>query len=345
MSVAATSLDNLIPQSRKWPEFSTTPIRVPANLKQWVLDMVNQKVAELRLTFGGEPTDLSEDTWIREIVGLPADYQLGDTLPESVKQEVANITEQASVTVAHSGDAVCSDRSILIVDEVEPAPYTQAWIDWSEKQFPQWKWTEYLEALKLDVAAGCQDSKAEIANFKTNGVNVGDAPQVKLKGRAAKMARRAEQAEKSGARHCQSEPAPELPDYDAMMDYYCDEIKSVEQRLTDLYTELSAAGLNGKIKRFQNYCDTIPLHEFKGFYPTPEGYRDPKYMAKNKAERDLLAKDLEAVFYITPAQRDPDNFDARFYQIMMDLVRSLSFAIAAAQSDIDLAKYFADPQN
>lgn len=336
MSVAATSLNNLIPQTRKWPDFSTIPIRVPENLKQWVLDMVNQKVAELRLAFGDEPTDSSEDTWIKEIIGLPAEYQLTDDLPKEVKQEVAN-TAQAAVAVPQSKLTVFGDQS-AIFGEVEPALYTQAWIDWSEKQFPGWKWTEYLHELKKDVAAGHEDSKAEIASFKANGVDIGEGPRVNSDRRAAKLARRAERAKKSGAKQHQTEPASELPDYEKVMDYYCDEIHSVEQRLADFYAELNAVGLSGKLKRFQNYCDAIPLHEFKGFYPTPDNYVDAKYMAKNKSERNLLANDLARLFYSTPTQQDVNNPDARFYQIMMDLVRSLSFAMAAAECEPLLAE-------
>lgn len=336
MTVAAASLDNLIPQSRKWAEFVTTPIRVPATLKNWVLDMVNQKVAELRVSLGAEPTNSSEDVWIRQMIGLPDDYELGSDLPDIVKEEIAEIRSDAAVAFSQSGDTLDSHQP-LAVDETEPAPFTQAWVDWSEAQFPGWKWTEYLRALKQDVAAGSQDAKAEIAQFKANGVNVDDgSPRVNPDRRAAKMARRAERAKKSGVK--QAPPVPELPDYDRVMHYYFGEIELFDEQLAEFYAELEERGLKGKIRRFQHCYREWEAETMKNLYPTREQYADTRWMAKNSQQRKTAQSELAAEFYATETQQSDDSLDGQFYNIMMILVRSLSAAMACVEADIVIAQ-------
>lgn len=192
MTVSQASLKNLIPQPRKWSEFTTTPIRVPENLKNWVLEMIDQKITELRFAIGNiAPSEQSEQTWINEILGFPEGYQDGDPLPENIAVAVQEAAA-AKLAAAEVPAAVAEAAEVpaVVMPEPEPPDYTQAWIDWNVRNFPGWNWPEYLAAIKLDVREGHQSAKDDLAAFKRNGIDIsgGGMNEKQAARQAAKLA-------------------------------------------------------------------------------------------------------------------------------------------------------------
>lgn len=379
MAVAEASLKNLIPQPRNWPEFTTTPIRVPTELKDWVLDMIAQKVDEIRFSIGNmAPDEQTEQEWINEVCGLPPEYQTGDPLPEAIAAEIAQARSQNEAAAAAEIDP-------------EPPEYTQAWIDYQEAE-PNphgWTWRAYLAALREEAGNGDPGAKADLDRFKSNGVDIGaplsdqqlaklarrakresgnaavifgDAAKVVVlsvgsgqkrgdsktecdrqnhKGRQKLIKKALEIRAKRQQREREKLAAVMVP-YASVVPVYHQVVKDERANLDRLFEDLEQRGLKGKIKRYRAAL-SIPnfdLEEHLELFPTPDQYLDKSYKADRRIFTDAVCDEYQRLFYSTDKQQEEGNTDGAFYLIICELIRAFEWAICLIElEDVDLDNY------
>lgn len=345
MSVAAVSLENLIPNVPKWEGFTTAPVRVPAQLKDWVISMVNQKVQELRIAFGGDtPADQSEQEWVNEILGLPTTHQPGDPLPCEVAAAVA---ESKAERVAADADQAFIEQpaaaeSAIAVAETVPPEFTRAWLDWAASRDPGFNERAYIDGLKEEAAADLPGAKTDLARLVSDGVDIGEPlPSQRVTRKQAKQARRLERQKKAAGGKLQTVPAVPSPGTDHLVaeEYY--KVLPVyreqsAERLAEynaFFDELKARNMTGKIKRYQKYfAETTSIDVWLNEPPYTlleflEGsvlkvYRD----AVNKA-----ADHLTNTFYTTAEQRVEGNLDGRFAAIVREIIYCWSMSAVIAE--------------
>lgn len=343
MTVAQASLENLIPQPRKWQEFTTTPIRVPENLKNWVLSMIDQKVAELRFSIGNmAPSEQSEQDWINDVLGFPENYQDGDPLPENIAAAVQEAA--AAKSAAAEVPAASTEAAEVPAADMEPEPpnYTQAWIDWNVRNFKGWNWPEYLAAIKQDVREGHQSAKDDLAAFKCNGVDVG-GPVVSDK-QAAKLARRAARAASNAAvsvggaavntrsgsgqtRKNSAAVVKPITKYDRVK-VKSDEIYlEVHKDFISFMQEIEQKCTPGKIDKYQAFFDKWDLDNLLIAVPSERifNHSNPQMMELNfEADRRRVWVDLASTF--EREDKPPEHYDNRFASIIFRFLNCWYFA-------------------
>ncbi|PZO93039.1 MAG: hypothetical protein DI617_09160 [Streptococcus pyogenes] len=196
MTVAAASLQNLTPYPSTWG-LPTQPIRVPVQFLGKVKEMVQNLVQQLVIQEGNEaPKGQTEQEWANEILGLPADYKVGDPLPSDIAEELEQIKQQNAQTTALS-DLLETEHTIA----PEPTRGTRDWINWQQEACGgRWEFPVYLKMLREEAAEGDESAKAELMAFRRNGLDclVTDDPAQSRK--QAKLARRAAVAKRAGAK-------------------------------------------------------------------------------------------------------------------------------------------------
>lgn len=347
MTVAAASLDNLIPNVAKWEGFTTAPVRVPEQLKNWVIDMVNQKVQELRIVFGAEsPADQEEQEWVNEIMGLPAEHKPGDPLPADLAAAVAEAKAQNTSieveSVAIEPQAVAAS-AIAVVDK-EPPEFTRAWLDWAARKDPKFDEPKYINDVKQEAAGGDPSAQRDLARLVADGVNVGDPipAEQKLSRRQAKQARRLERQKKASGGKLQTVPtvsnilySPQAEEYYKILPVYRQQAAERIAEFNAFFDELKERNLTGKIKRFRGYLDQhlskpIEVHLSKPPLSLLD-FLDPSACGEYRDSVNAIVKELSEDFYATEAQQQEDNLDGRFYLIMQEIAYCwhLSAVIAA----------------
>lgn len=320
MTVAEASLKNLIPQPRNWAEYTTTPIRVPTTLKDWVLEMISNKVDELRFSIGNTaPSDQTEEDWVNEICGLPAGYEMGDPLPEPIAAEIAQARSQNAAADVEPASAEL---------DPEPPEYTQAWIDYQESD-PNphgWTWRAYLAALREESRNGDPGAKADLDRFKSNGVDVG-AP---LSDRQlAKLARRAKResgnaavifgdAEKvrvlsvgSGQKRKYRPPTR----YERIFELYDRLQTECDRAYEALSEELNEKCLPGKNEKYHNFLEKWGARKLAGLYPSEKKFNDQQWLDSHYyAIREAVCADLVATF--ARPDKSPESNDNRFVKVV-----------------------------
>lgn len=347
MTVAAASLDNLIPNVAKWEGFTTAPVRVPEQLKNWVIDMVNQKVQELRIVFGAEPpADQEEQAWVNEIMGLPAEHKPGDPLPADLAAAVAEAKAQNTSieveSVAIEPQAVAAS-AIAVVDK-EPPTFTRAWLDWAARRDPDFDERQYINWVKEEAAQDLPGAKQDLARLVADGVNIGESLPVKkvLSDRQqAKQARRLERQKKASGGKLQTVPAStekncSLVDaYHKILPVYREQAAERLAEFNAFFEELERDNLTGKIKRFKGYLAKNFARPVEVSLSRPQLELSDYLNAATRLDYAdgvrAAVDDLQRTFYATEAQRQEDNLDGRFYQIMREIVFcwSMSEVIAA----------------
>lgn len=324
MTVAEASLKNLIPQPRNWPEFTTTPIRVPAQLKDWVLDMIAQKVDQIRFSIGNmAPEAQTEQEWINEVCGLPVGYQTGDPLPEPIAAEVAQARSQNAAAVADFEPAITEA-------ELEPPEYTQAWIDYQEAE-PNphgWTWRAYLAALREEAGNGDPGAKSDLERFKSNGVDIG-APLSNQQ--LAKLARSAKRESGNAAaifgdaakvtvlsvgsnRKRKKKPQTR---YQRIYERYDQLQTECDQAYVALCEELNEKCLPGKNEKYHNFLEKWGARKLAGLYPSEEKFGNQQWLESHYyAIREAVCADLVATF--ARPNKPAECNDNRFVKVVRD---------------------------
>lgn len=339
MTVALASLENLIPQQPKWAGFVTRPIRLPEKLISRVLDMVNTWVQEIKIDIGEDtPEGQTEQEWINEMIGLPADHREGDPLPAVIKAEIAEIAaEPKSETAA--------------IAEPEPPVFTRAWLDWAKRKNPDFNEAVYIQWVKDEAKQGLPGAKEDLATLKASGVDIGE--RVLSPRQQAKNARRAARAEKANAGQVSKsvetvKPAARLamiddvtePDYADVLECFHEQARETLAEFNAFFEELEIAGKQGKIKRFNSYLERNSKNllgsvEFWLSMPIMDEtvYLDHAAMAFYSKEINSLTKELKDEFMKSDEQKKEGNLDNRFCRIMNDVWLCFSLACVAARPE------------
>lgn len=193
--VADVSLQNLIPMPSRWG-MATKAIRVPAQFLEDIYAMIEDKVAQLKIAIGADtPAEQTEEEWVNEILGLPADYQKGDPLPSEIQQEVdrAKTQAQSEVTLVSANPAAreyfekmqnSQQQQPVEIQQTadrrdwtkEPPQFTREWIEFRESGPNGWNWKQkYLPNLLEEARNGDASAKAELKAFKANGVDISES--------------------------------------------------------------------------------------------------------------------------------------------------------------------------
>ncbi len=343
MTVATASLENLIPNVPKWEGFITAPVRVPAELKDWVISMVNQKVQQLRVMIGGDtPADQTEDQWVNEVLGLPANHKPGDPLPTELATAIEDSkAERAAADVDRAlieQPAVAA--SAIALAETIPPEFTRAWLDWAASRDPGFDERAYIDGLKDEATADLPGAKTDLARLVADGVHIGEPlPSQPLTKRQAKQARRLERQKKAAGGKLQTVPAdaetsnPLAEQYYKILPVYREQAAERLAEYNAFFDELERNGSTAKIRRFKGYlAETTSIDIWIDSPPYSlleliDGAVCSEYReAINKA-----INHLQNAFYTTDKQREESNLDGRFYRIISEIIYCWSMSAAIAE--------------
>jgi hypothetical protein len=340
MSIAAASLDNLIPNVPKWEGYKTAPVRVPEQLKDWVISMVNQRVQELRITIGvNSSAEQSEQSWANEVLGLPATHQPGDPLPDEL---VTAIAESKAERLGADNEQVQMEASTaaasaIAVNDVEPPTFTRAWLDWAAAKNPSFDERQYINWVKEEAAQNIPGAKNDLACLVADGVDIGQPLTSQSVSNAsgrrqAKNARRLARQKKAAGGELQTSPAldradksnPLVEEYYRILPVYREQAAERLAEFNAFFEELEALKMMGKVRRFKGYLAQNFARPIEVSLSQPP--LDLSDFLNSATRLDYSSAVTEAVdhltqaFYSTDEQREESNLDGRFFQIVREIV-------------------------